>query len=107
VNACLDSRLPIGLHLCYYYEIETFTSGELQVECVALISTGRGVFIGVRGGVIDLIKSVTCQVVAGWPWSLDSTDLQLGNPLYCLLEIITAKPTHERLQGGASRPATP
>jgi hypothetical protein len=61
---------------------QTFTSAELQVVCAALISTGRGVFIGVQGGVTDLVKSVTHQVavdqpshVAGWPWSLASTDL--------------------------------
>jgi hypothetical protein len=46
--------------------------GALQVEspkcgvCV-LISTGRGVFIGVQGGVTDLVNSVTQQVVAGRP----------------------------------------
>jgi hypothetical protein len=34
---------------------------------VALISTGRGVFIGVQGGVTDLVKSITCQVVAAQP----------------------------------------
>jgi hypothetical protein len=32
-----------------------------------LISTGRGVFIGVQGGVTDLVKLVTRQVVAGQP----------------------------------------
>jgi hypothetical protein len=32
-----------------------------------LISTGRGVFIGVHGGITDLVKSVTRQVVAGRP----------------------------------------
>jgi hypothetical protein len=76
--------------------------------CVALISTGRGIFIGVEGGVTDLVKSVTRQVVVGrpshvvgWPWSSASIDLQLGIPLYRLLESITAKPTRERLQGGA------
>jgi hypothetical protein len=74
---------------------------------VALISTSRGVFIGVQGGVTDLFKSVTHQVVAGRPWSLASTDLQLGIPLYRLLESVTAKPNHERLQGGADWPATP
>jgi hypothetical protein len=31
-----------------------------------LNSTGRGVFIGVQGGVTDLVKSVTHQVVIGW-----------------------------------------
>jgi hypothetical protein len=57
----------------------------LQVEnyeCVVLISTSRGVFIGVQGGVTNLVKSVTHQVVAdrpshmaGRPWSSASTDL--------------------------------
>jgi hypothetical protein len=36
------------------------------VVCV-LISTGRGVFIGVQGGVTDMVKSVIHQVVAGQP----------------------------------------
>jgi hypothetical protein len=89
----------------------TFTGGELHVKCVALISTSRGVFIEVQGGVIDLVKSVTRQVgadrrsrVASQPWSLASTDIQLGIPLYRLLESVTMKPTHERLQGGPGRP---
>jgi hypothetical protein len=51
-----------------------------------------------------MVKLVTWQVVAGRPWSLDSTDLQLGIPLYHLLESVTTKPTCERLQGGAGRP---
>jgi hypothetical protein len=72
--------------------------------CVDLISTNRGVFIGVQGGVTDLVKSVTRQMVAGRPWSSASTDLQLGIPLYRLLESVIAKPTHERLQGGADWP---
>jgi hypothetical protein len=79
-----------------------------KVVCVALISTSRGVFIGVQGEVTNLVKLVTCQVVvgrpshmAGRPWSLASTDLQLGIPLYHLLEGVTAKPTRERMQGGA------
>jgi hypothetical protein len=38
-----------------------------KVVSVALISIGRGVFIGIQGGVIDLAKSVTRQVVAGRP----------------------------------------
>jgi hypothetical protein len=86
----------------------------LQVEnyeCVVLISTGRGVFIGVQGGVTNLVKSVTHQVVAGRPshmagrpWSSASTNLQLGISFYHLLESVTAKPTHERLQGGAGQP---
>jgi hypothetical protein len=50
-----------------------------------------------------LIKLVTCQVVAGRPWSSVSTDLQLGIPLYRLLDSVTTKPTHERLQGGAGQ----
>jgi hypothetical protein len=82
--------------------------------CVALISTGMGVFIGVQGRVTDLVKLVTLQVVvsqpchvAGRPWSSASTGLQLGIPLYRLLESVTVKPTRERLQGGTCWPATP
>jgi hypothetical protein len=47
------------------------------VVCV-LISTGRGVFIGVQGGVTDLVKSVTHQVVAGQPYGSASTALALS-----------------------------
>jgi hypothetical protein len=36
------------------------------VVCV-LISTDRGVFIGVKGGVTDLVKLVTHQVMVGRP----------------------------------------
>jgi hypothetical protein len=50
-----------------------------------------------------VVKLVTCQV-AGWAWSLASIDLQLGIPLCHLLESVTAKPTSERLHGGAGRP---
>jgi hypothetical protein len=38
--------------------------------------------------------------VAGQPWSSASTDLQHGIHLYRLLESVTVKPAHERLQGG-------
>jgi hypothetical protein len=75
-----------------------------KVVSVVLISIGRGVFIGVQGVVTDLVKSVTCQLVAGSPWSSASTNLQLGIPLYRLLESVTTKPTHKRLQVGAGRP---
>jgi hypothetical protein len=106
VNARLNSRLLSGLHLRHYSIPEP-----LQVVCVTLISTGRDVFIGVQGGVTDLIKLVTCQVVAGRPshmadrpWSSAFTDLQLGIPLYHLLESVITKPTREWLQGGAGWP---
>jgi hypothetical protein len=58
-----------------------------------LISTYRGVFIRIQGGVTDLVKSVTHQVVAdwpshvvGWPCGLVSTDFlhHLGLPLLVL-----------------------
>jgi hypothetical protein len=79
---------------------------------VPLISTGRRVFIGgVQGGVVNLVKLVTHQVVpdqpshmAGRPWSLASTDLQLGISHYRFLESVIVKPTRERLQGGTGRP---
>jgi hypothetical protein len=57
--------------------------------CV-LISTDRGVFIGVQGEVSDLVKSVTRQVVVGRPSHMadrpcgsTSTDFlhRLGLPL--------------------------
>jgi hypothetical protein len=75
-----------------------------KVECVALISTSRGIFKCVQRWVTDLVKSVICQVVAGRPWSSASTDLQLGIPLYHLLESVTVKPTCKRLHGGDDRP---
>jgi hypothetical protein len=51
-----------------------------------------------------LVASVTYQVVAGWPWSSASTDLQLGIPRYHLLESVTVKSTREWLQGGSGQP---
>jgi hypothetical protein len=36
---------------------------------VCVNSIGRSFFIGVLGTITDLIKSVTCQVLAGQPWS--------------------------------------
>jgi hypothetical protein len=51
-----------------------------------------------------LVKLVTRQVVADRPWSLASTDLQPGIPIYHLLESVTTKPTYERLHGGADQP---
>jgi hypothetical protein len=76
-----------------------------------LIFTGRGVFIGVQGGVINLVKLVTHQVVAGQPshvaerpWGPASTEFWLRIPCYRLLESVTVKPTLEGLQSGAGRP---
>jgi hypothetical protein len=113
-NARLDSWLPTGFHLRYYSKPEPLQVKNYKVVSVALISTGRGIFIGVQGWVTDLVKSITRQVVAGqpshvagWPWSLASIDLQLRIPLYHLLESVTVKPTRERMQGGAGRPAMP
>jgi hypothetical protein len=67
----------------------------------------------VQGGVTDLVKSVTCQVVADRPCHVASrprtsasTDLQLGIPFYryCLLESVTVKSTRERIQVGTGQP---
>jgi hypothetical protein len=67
------------------------------------------VFIGVQREVTDLDKSVTCHVVAGQlrhmaaqPWSLASTNHQVGILLYRLLESVTVKPHRKRLHDGAS-----
>jgi hypothetical protein len=73
----------------YYTKNESFINGISKMWCV-LISIGRGVFIGVQGGVTDLVKSVTSQVVAGqpshvagWPCGSAFTDFlhHLGFPL--------------------------
>jgi hypothetical protein len=58
-----------------------------------------------------LVKSITHQVVAGRPShmagrprGLVSTDFQLQISCYHLLESVTVKLTHERLQSGADQP---
>jgi hypothetical protein len=72
------------------------------------LSLGRGVFIGVQGGVIDLIKSVTCHMlagqpihVAGRPSSPASTDFKVWIPCYRLLESMLVKQTREGMQVGS------
>jgi hypothetical protein len=74
-------------------------------------SINRRVFIGVQGGVTNLIKSVTRQVLAGRPSHMvgqppspASTDFQLQIPYYHLLESMLVKSIHERLKSGAGRP---
>jgi hypothetical protein len=61
-----------------------------------LISTSRGVFIGVQGGVTDLVKLVTRQVVADlatWPGGH-----RVRPPLtFGFGFLVTVKPTCERL----------
>jgi hypothetical protein len=76
-----------------------------------LNSIGRGVFIGVQGGVTNLIMSVTCHVLAGrpshvssQPLSLASIDIKLWIPCYHLLESVHVKQTRERLPSGAGWP---
>jgi hypothetical protein len=71
-----------------------------------------GLFVGVQG-VTSLIKSVTGQVLAGWPshvvgrpLSVSSTDFKPRVPFYWLLESVTAKESHGRLQSGADRPGS-
>jgi hypothetical protein len=75
-----------------------------------LNSIGRGVFIVVQGGVTDLLKLETRQVLAGRPSNMAgpppspaSTNFQLWIPCCHLLESVPVKPTRERLQSGASR----
>jgi hypothetical protein len=67
--------------------------------------------MGVQGGVIDLIKSLTRQVLAGRPSHMAgrlpcpaSTDFQLWIPCYHLLESMLVKPIHERLKSGTDQP---
>jgi hypothetical protein len=70
----------------------------------------QGVFIGVLGAITDLIKLVIHQVLAGRPshmagkpWGVASTNSRTWGPFHCLLDSVTAKDTHGRLQSGASR----
>jgi hypothetical protein len=51
----------------YNTKNESFASGISKYVVCVLISTGRGVFIGVLEGVTDMVKLVTRQVVAGRP----------------------------------------
>jgi hypothetical protein len=78
-----------------------------------LNSINRGVFIRVQGGVTNLIKSVTRQVlagqpshVAGQPPSLAATNFILRIPCYRLLERVSVKQTRKRLQSGAGQPGS-
>jgi hypothetical protein len=64
----------------------------------------QGVFIGVPGVVTDLNEMVIRHVLAGWLSSTASTDSRHRVPFHRLLESVTTKKTHERLQSGASRP---
>jgi hypothetical protein len=73
----------------------------------------RGAFIGVPGAITDLIKSIIGQVLAGQPshmagrpWGAASTDSRPQVPFHHLLERVTTKETHGRLQSAAGRPPT-
>jgi hypothetical protein len=76
----LDSRLLTGLHLRYYYQTRTFTSGELQNECYFCVFSHRGAYMGVEGSLHQLVKVGLEQMggrpaihVAGRPLLLAST----------------------------------
>jgi hypothetical protein len=82
-----------------------------RVWCLEFCWQGERVLLRVPGGVTDLIKSVTRQVLAGQPshmagrpWSSASIDCRPRIPDYRLLESVTTKASHERLQSGADRP---
>jgi hypothetical protein len=64
------------------------------------------VFIGVLGAITNLIKSVIHQVLTGRPSSTASTDSRPRVPFHRLLERVTAKEAHRRLQSGASQPGS-
>jgi hypothetical protein len=73
----------------------------------------QGVFIGVPGVVTDLIKPVIHQVLVGRPRhvadrpsSVASTNSRPRVPFHRLLESVTMKETHRRLQSGAGQPGS-
>jgi hypothetical protein len=81
-----------------------------RVWCVNSICRG-GVVIGVPRVITNLINSVIHQVladrpshIAGRPWDVASTNYRPRDPFHRLLESITAKKIHERLQCGADWP---
>jgi hypothetical protein len=80
--------------------------------CV-LISTGREVFIGDQGGVTNLVKLVTRQVVADQPCGSTSTDFlhRLGLPLLMSTHVLEAVGQTDIKPGrsarGFGRTATP
>jgi hypothetical protein len=70
----------------------------------------QGGILGVPGAITNLIKLVICQVlagrhshVAGQPWRAASIDSRPRVPFHCLLENVTTKETHGRLQSGSDR----
>jgi hypothetical protein len=78
-----------------------------------LNSIGRGVFIGVRGAVTDLIKSVIHRVLDDWTShvadrlsSVASTNSRPRVPFHRLLENVTTKETQGRLQSLADQPGS-
>jgi hypothetical protein len=83
------------------------------VWCVEFYQQGGGVFIGVIGAVIILIRLVIHQVLAGRPSHMagrpsrvPTTDSRPQVPFHRHLESVTDKETHGRLQSGAGWPAS-
>jgi hypothetical protein len=66
-------------------------------------SIDRGVFIRVLGAITDMIKSVIHQVLAGQLWSVAATHSRPRVPFHRLLESVTTKEAHRRLQSVASQ----
>jgi hypothetical protein len=63
-----------------------------------------GVFIGLQGGITDLIRSVTHQVLAGRPSHVVGQPPCLASNDFKHLEKVPMKQTCQRLQSGADRP---
>jgi hypothetical protein len=68
------TTLPTRLRLATTLRMEALQMKSPKYGVCVLISTGRGVFIRVQGGVTDLVKSVTHQVVASRQCGSASTD---------------------------------
>jgi hypothetical protein len=74
---------------------QTVISGEVQVVCVALISTSRGVFIGVQGGVTDFVNLVEFQFS-------HYSQLLAGHPLGPLVSGLCTLPPRVRYTPGVT-----
>jgi hypothetical protein len=98
----------------YYTKNESFASEISKMWCV-LISTNRGVFIVVQGGVTNLVKSLTHQVVVGRPSHMagrpcGSASTAVPFPFSCRrVHEVTGQTDikHGRSVRGFSQPATP
>jgi hypothetical protein len=110
LDSTLDSRQSFNCTSTTNWNL--YKGKTISIVCCAEFHQ-QVVFIGVSGAVNDLIKSVICQElvnrlshVAGRQSCVASPDSRHRVPFHRLLERVTAKETHGRLQSGAGWPGS-